>query len=62
MVQTRYKKLAGMHAGHVYRVVEPASEVDSPLRWVLHGEDHVDEKLIVAEDELADKAKWQELP
>lgn len=59
MIKLRYKKLTGMHAGHTYVVVEPSSEIDSPMRWVLHGETLSDEKLIVSEDELGNSKKWQ---
>jgi len=61
MISSRYKKLTGMHAGHVYVVTEPSSEIDSPMRWVLHGELNQDEKLMVSEDELADAKRWQPL-
>jgi hypothetical protein len=58
-INARYRKLTGMHAGHVYAVAAPASEIDSPMRWVLHGETVADETLIVAENELTDTARWQ---
>ncbi len=61
MLSMRYKKLTGMHMGHSYVVVEPASEIDSPMRWMLHCESVADEKLIVSEDELADTERWQSL-
>ena len=61
MINTRYKKLTGMHVDHVYNVVEPASEIDSPMRWVLHCETVKDETLIVGEDELTDARRWQPL-
>jgi hypothetical protein len=32
MINTRYGKLTGMHANHVYEVMELASEIVSPLR------------------------------
>ena len=61
MINTRYKKLTGMHAGHTYFVMAPSSEIDSPMRWMLHCETVADEKLIVAEDELSDPKRWQPL-
>jgi len=61
MVRTRYKKLTGMHAGHVYVVTAPASEIDTPMRWSLQSETKSDETLIVGEDDLADRSKWQPL-
>ncbi|MDP1701898.1 MAG: hypothetical protein Q8L53_13180 [Aestuariivirga sp.] len=61
MINMRYKKLTGMHTGHSYVVVEPASEIDSPMRWMLHCESVADEKLIVSEDELSDPKSWQPL-
>jgi hypothetical protein len=61
MLNMRYRKLAEPHTGHTYVVTEPASELDMPLRWTLQREDAADEKLIVSEDELADKARWQPL-
>ena len=45
MINTRYKKLKGMHAGHAYVVMAPASEIDNPVRWMLHSETAADEKL-----------------
>jgi len=61
MIHSRYKKLTGMHAGHVYKIMEPASEIDRPLHWVLHCESTEDEKLMVSEDELSDTSRWQAL-
>ncbi len=59
MMNTRFKKLSGLHAGHVYEVKAPVNEMDSPMRWSLQCEAIADQKLIVGEDELADKARWQ---
>ena len=61
MINMRYKKLTGMHTGHTYVVMEPSSEIDSPMCWMLHCETVADEKLIVGEDELADAKRWQPL-
>jgi hypothetical protein len=61
MLKTRYKKLTGMHAGHSYIVIAPYSEVENPMRWMLHSEANADEKQIVAEDELSDRKLWQPL-
>jgi hypothetical protein len=61
MINTRYKKLKGMHTGHTYVVMAPASEIDNPMRWMLHCETVADEKLIVGEDELSDAKGWQPL-
>jgi hypothetical protein len=61
MINARYKKLVGMHAGHTYIVTAPYDEIDPPLRWMLHCETVTDEKLIVDEDELSDNARWQPL-
>ena len=61
MVNARYKKLTGMHAGHVYVVKAPYGEIETPLRWMLHCETVADEKLVVDEEELADKSRWQSL-
>ena len=61
MINMRYKKLTGLHAGHSYVVTSPYSEIESPLRWMLHCETDADEKLIVAEDELGDPKRWQPL-
>jgi len=61
MVKTRYRKLTGMHAGHVYAVTAPASEIDTPMRWSLQCETIGEETLIVGEDDLADRSKWQPL-
>jgi hypothetical protein len=59
MIDMRYKKLTGMHQGHVYKVMAPAGEVESPLRWTLQCETVADEKLIVPEDQLQDPKLWQ---
>jgi hypothetical protein len=59
MLNTRYRKLAGLHSGHVYQVTAPATEMDSPMRWSLQCETIKDQRLVVAEDELADKARWE---
>jgi hypothetical protein len=58
MLKSRYRKLTGLHAGHVYEVTAPANEMDSPMRWSLQSETMKDQRLIVAEDELADTARW----
>lgn len=59
MLRTRYKKLTGLHAGHVYEVIAPANEIDSPMRWSLQCETMTDQRLIVAEDELTDMTRWE---
>ena len=59
MINMRYKKLAGLHAGHTYVVTAPSSEIDSPMRWTLQCETIEDQKLNVGEDELSDKTRWQ---
>ena len=61
MLKTRYKKLTGLHAGHIYQVTVPASETAGPMQWSLQSEADKEQKLIVAEDELTDKARWQAL-
>jgi hypothetical protein len=61
MVSARYEKRTGTHAGHVYIVVAPYSEIKAPLRWTLQCETVADEKLIVAENELGDPTLWQPL-
>ena len=61
MLNTRYKKLTGMHAGHSYTVVAPYSEVENPLRWMLHCDTSKAEKYVVSEIELADQKLWQPL-
>ncbi len=47
-----------MHAGHVYKVIELSSEIDSPMRWVLHCETVKYETLIVSEADLAGAKLW----
>ena len=59
MLKTRYKKVTGLHAGQVYEVTAPANEMDTPMRWSLQSETMKDQRLIVAEDELADTIRWQ---
>ena len=61
MIKTRYMKLTGLHAGHTYEVTAPASETAGPMQWSLQSEADTEQKLIVAEDELDDKARWQAL-
>jgi hypothetical protein len=61
MIGTRYKKLSGMHAGHSFVVAAPYAELETPMRWMLHMEGAEHDKLVVAEDELADKKLWQSL-
>jgi hypothetical protein len=60
VINTRYKKLFGMHAGHAFVVVAPYGEIETPMRWMLHMEGN-EEKLVVAENELADTKLWQSL-
>lgn len=59
MINIRYKKLTGLHAGHIYVVTAPASEFESPMHWTLQCETIKDQKLNVAEDELSDTARWE---
>ena len=59
MMNTRYRKLTGLHAGHVYEVTAPANEMDSPMRWSLQCETIKDQKLVVGEDELANRSLWE---
>ena len=59
MLNTRFKKLTGLHAGHVYEVKAPANEMDAPMRWSLQSTTDAGQKLNVGEDELSDKARWQ---
>ncbi len=61
MIKTRYMKLTGLHAGHIYEVTAPASEMAGPMQWSLQSEADKDQKLVVGEDELSDKAHWQPL-
>lgn len=61
MLNTRFKKLTGLHAGHVYEVKGPANEMESPMRWSLQCETIKEQKLIVDEGELGDKSRWQPL-
>ena len=61
MINTRYKKLSGAHAGNTYIVVAPYAEIETPMRWTLQMEDNNEEKLVVAEDELTDTKHWQPL-
>lgn len=61
MINSRYKKLSGMHSGHTYIVIAPYGEIETPMRWMLHMDGNEMEKLIVGEDELADTTIWQPL-
>jgi hypothetical protein len=59
MLNTRYKKLTGLHAGHVYVVTAPANEFETPMHWSLQSEEAKEQKLVVGEDELSDTSRWQ---
>jgi hypothetical protein len=59
MLNTRFKKLTGLHAGHVYQVKAPSNEMDAPMRWSLQCETLADQKLVVDEHELADRSRWE---
>jgi hypothetical protein len=61
MIDTRYKKLTGMHAGHTYTVTGPANEIDNPMTWSLRSEANASERLQVKETELTDPKLWQPL-
>jgi hypothetical protein len=61
VIDTRYKKLSGVHAGHSFVVVAPYEEIETPMRWMLHMEGPGADKLVVAENELADPKLWQPL-
>jgi hypothetical protein len=61
VVNTRFRKLTGAHAGRTFVVTAPYGEIDTPMRWMLHMEGNDEEKLVVAEDELADRAIWKSL-
>jgi hypothetical protein len=58
-MNTRFKKLTGMHKGHVYKVVAPANESESPLRWSMQCEGEADDKITVPENQLEDRKLWQ---
>lgn len=67
MIDARYKRLTGPHAGQTYVVLGPYSEIEHPMRWVLHNAAHAkdkgtDDQAIVPEDELSDPNRWQPLP
>lgn len=67
MIDARYKRLTGPHAGQAYVVIGPNSEIEHPLRWVLHnaarvGSKAMDDQVIVSEDELHDVKRWLPLP
>ena len=61
MINTRYKKLTGMHAGHTYIVTGPANEIDNPMTWSLRSEANASERLQIKETELTDPKLWQAL-
>jgi hypothetical protein len=50
-----------MHAGHIYKVKAPASEMESPMRWSMQNEAKADDRLIVSEDDLKNSGLWQPL-
>ena len=59
MIDTRFKKLSGVHAGAIYVVIAPYNEVERPLQWMLHMENNDDEKCIVSEEDLANPELWK---
>ena len=61
MLSSRYRKLTGMHRGHIYQVAAPYGEIETPMRWVLHCESVAEEKIVVDEDSLQDKSLWEPL-
>lgn len=61
MKNTRFRKLNGLHAGHSYVVTAPTSEIGGQMQWSLESESDKTQKLVVAENELTDKALWQPL-
>jgi hypothetical protein len=61
VINRRYRKLSGMHAGHSYIVTAPYGEIETPMRWTLHMEGNENEKLIIAENELANIQLWRPL-
>ena len=62
MINTRYRKIAGVHAGATYVVIAPYNEVERPLQWMLHMEGNDDVKCIVSEEDLADPERWEPVP
>ena len=58
MMSSRFKKLSGVHSGQAYIIVSPNSEIETPIRWILHNETDIADKPIVAEDELSDTKQW----
>lgn len=61
MIDTRYRKLSGVHKGATYTVMAPYSEIERPVRWILHMENNDDERCIVSEDELNNPKLWEPL-
>lgn len=61
MISMRYRKVSGVHAGQTYVVIEPHSEIEANLRWVLHNEGNPQDKPLVPEGELNDPKLWQPL-
>ena len=59
MKNSRFKKLNGLHAGHVYVVMAPQSEIGGQMQWSLESETDKVQKLVVGENELTDTALWQ---
>ncbi len=59
MLNTRFRKLTGMHSGHVYKVVAPANEHESPVHWSMQCEGEADDRITVAEDKLEDRKLWE---
>ena len=61
MINTQYRKLSGLHAGASYVVIARYSEIERPIRWMLHMEGNDDEKCIVADDDLTNPKLWEPL-
>lgn len=58
MINRRYRKLLGPHAGRAFTVAAPYGEIEVPMRWMLHMEGDDKEKLIISEIDLTDRSKW----
>ena len=58
MINARYRKLSGTHAGQLFAVSAPNGESEIPMRWMLHSETDEAQTLIVAEDELNSPELW----
>jgi hypothetical protein len=59
MINSKYRKVSGLHKGHAYVVLGPYSEIETPMRWELQAEANEEDRQVVSESDLNNPALWQ---